>query len=94
MSQKTVQKKICSRKRRSEEGEQHMIIAVEEYETIPILYSENDSGIIKWDKKKKNRRVLSQNLKKTLFRQHPAKLNANSNCIHFSIVRYIFKTMG
>lgn len=53
MSQKTVQKKKCSRKRRSEEGEQHMIIAVEEYETIPILYSENDSGIIKWGKKKR-----------------------------------------
>lgn len=30
-----------------------MIIAVEEYETIPILYSENDSGIIKWGKKKR-----------------------------------------
>lgn len=37
-----------------------MIIAVEEYETIPILYSENDSGIIKWDKKKEQKSTVSK----------------------------------
>lgn len=29
-----------------------MIAAVEEYKSIPILYSKNDSVIVKWDKKR------------------------------------------
>lgn len=41
-----------------------MIIAVEEYKMIPILYSENDSGIIKWHKKKKEQKSTVSKLKK------------------------------